>query len=54
MTDNPQGRRWNITINNPLKYGFTHEVIIEKLHQFSVRYFCIADEIGEEVFSEIF
>lgn len=25
MTDNPQGRRWNITINNPLKYGFTHD-----------------------------
>lgn len=48
MSDNPQGRRWNMTINNPLKYGFTHEVIIEKLHQFSVRYFCVADEIGEE------
>ncbi len=47
MAKDPQGRRWNATINNPLKYGYTRDVIIEKLHMFNPKYFCLTDEIGE-------
>lgn len=44
-----QCRKWQITINNPEKYGFTHEKIKELLSQFtSISYWCMSDEIGEE------
>ena len=46
-TQDPQSRRWSLTINNPKDYGFDHGAIIEKLHLFHPRYFCLADEIGE-------
>lgn len=39
-------RRWNITINNPLKYGFDHATIIERLHMFVPLYFCLVDEMS--------
>ena len=31
-TQDPQSRRWSLTINNPKDYGFDHGAIIEKLH----------------------
>lgn len=44
-----QCRKWQITINNPEKYGFTHEKIKELLSEFkSLSYWCMSDEIGEE------
>lgn len=43
----PQSRRWSLTINNPKDYGLDHDTIIERLHLFHPRYFCLADEIGE-------
>ena len=43
----PQSRGWSLTINNPKDNGFGHDMIIEKLHQFHPRHFCLADEIGE-------
>ena len=43
----PQSRRWSLTINNPKDCGLDHDTIIEKLHLFHPRYFCLADEIGE-------
>lgn len=46
-TQDPQSRRWSLTINNPKDYGFDHGAIIEKLHLFHPRYFCLGDEIGE-------
>ena len=41
-------RKYQLTINNPLEHGFTHEVIrsiLEELPQ--CRYWCMADEVGE-------
>ncbi len=43
----PQSRRWPLTINNPKDCGLNHDMIIEKLHLFHPRCFCLADEIGE-------
>jgi hypothetical protein len=43
-----RSRKWQVTINNPLEKGHTHEKIKEILSQFdSVQYWCLADEIGE-------
>lgn len=41
-------RKWQLTINNPEKHGYTHEWIKELLSSFkSIKYWCFADEIGE-------
>lgn len=49
MTANTQSRKWQITINNPLTKGYTHDKIIEIVSCFqSVFYWCMADEVGEE------
>ena len=45
--NNSQARKWHLTINNPLEYGFTREKITEILMRFFPDYFCMADEIGE-------
>lgn len=48
MTANTQSRKWQITINNPLDKGYSHEKIIDIVSYFkSVIYWCMADEIGE-------
>lgn len=48
MTNNTQSRKWQITINNPIEKGYSHEKIIDIVSNFkSVIYFCMADEIGE-------
>jgi len=45
----PGGRKWQITINNPVEKGFTHERIKEELDKLtSTVYWCMADEIGNE------
>lgn len=42
-----QSRKWQITINNPLDKGFTHDKIKEELHKIkSCVYYCLSDEIG--------
>lgn len=44
-----QGRKWQVTINNPLEHGFDHEKIKAALHQFKgLLYFCFCDEEGDE------
>ncbi len=48
MTSDSQSRKWQVTINNPLDKGYTHEHLKEKLAGMkSVIYWCMADEIGE-------
>ena len=43
-----QCRKWQITINNPLEKGWTHDRIKEVLSQIkSVKYWCLADEAGQ-------
>ena len=49
MTKNPQGTKWQITINNTADHGFDREYIKSQLGKLKpVIYWCIADEIGEE------
>lgn len=43
---NPQSRKWQITINNPLEHNLTHEVLIEILHKFAPDYIALADEVA--------
>lgn len=43
-----QSRKWQITINNPVEKGFTHDRIREIVGDMkSVIYWCMSDEIGE-------
>lgn len=46
---NIQRNAYQITINNPLEYDFTHKKIKETLvtNFTTLRYFCMADEIGK-------
>jgi hypothetical protein len=44
-----QSRKWQITINNPEKHGYSREFVKEILAKFkSLEYWCMADEVGEE------
>lgn len=45
MTDS-QGRKWQLTWNNPLDHGNTHERIIERFSELAIDYWCLADEVG--------
>ena len=48
MDKDTQSRKWQITINNPIDKGYTHDRIKEQLFKFkSLLYFCMSDEIGE-------
>lgn len=48
MASDSQSRKWQITINNPIEKGFTHNKLKETLSGMkSVIYWCMADEIGE-------
>ena len=45
----PQSRKWQLTINNPIEKGITHEVLKEALAKFTgILYWCMCDEIGSE------
>lgn len=46
MHNNSQSRKWALVINNPLDVGLTHEKITDLLGLFSLRYYCMADEIA--------
>lgn len=48
MGNSTQSRKWQITINNPIEHGFTHDRIKEELAGInSLVYWCMCDEIGE-------
>lgn len=50
---NIQGRKWQLTINNPLSHNLYPEAIKQKLFVFnSLSYFCFAYEIGLETGTE--
>lgn len=49
MQADSQTRKWQITINNPIEKGYTHDTIIKKSKSFkSLIYMCLSDEVGEE------
>ena len=44
-----QGRKWQLTINNPKTHGLDHTTIKANLEQFKgLLYYCLCDEIGDE------
>ena len=46
---NTQARAWQLTINNPLKSGMTHDKIREIINAIPSKiYWCMCDEIGEQ------
>jgi hypothetical protein len=48
MAKDSQSRKWQITINNPIEKGFTHDRIKQELGEMkSLIYWVMADEIGE-------
>lgn len=49
MEKDTRSRKWQLTLNNPLDYGYTHDKIKEFLGEFNkLVYWCMADEVGEE------
>lgn len=48
MAKDSQSRKWQITINNPVEKGYTHDKLKEIVSDMSsVIYWCMSDEIGE-------
>lgn len=48
MSKDPQCRKFQLTINNPIEKGATHESIKNALQKLkSIVYYCLADEVGE-------
>ena len=45
-TTDSQSRKYILTINDPQEHGFDHNLIIDRMHLFHPRYFCLADEIA--------
>lgn len=44
-----KSRKYQLTFNNPLDHGFTHEIIKTTLASFpGMQYWCMCDEIGEQ------
>lgn len=51
----PQGRKWLITINNPMEKDWSHEKIKSELSKISsINYYCLGDEQGETYHTHIF
>lgn len=48
MARKKSSRKFQITINNPIDKGYTHEQIKTILNEFSLVYACFCDEIGLE------
>lgn len=49
MARKQSSRKFQLTINNPIDHGYTHEQIRSILSEFSgLRYWCMCDEIGEQ------
>jgi hypothetical protein len=55
MAKDTSSRKYQLTINNPVDKGYSHEVITEKLKMLkSLVYFCMADEQGQAFHTHIF
>lgn len=48
MPRETSSRKYQLTINNPLDYGLSHEQIIKNLETLTIEYWCLCDEIGIE------
>lgn len=52
MANNSQGRKWQLTINNPSEHEVTTELIRELLLKFVPDYYCFCREIGNKTQTE--
>lgn len=43
-----QSRKWQLTVNNPLETGVTHDYIKMQMDELKYTYWCMSDEIGEQ------
>ena len=48
MSDDPQSKKWQLTINNPIEKGYDHNTIKLILCQIKNLYYIGCDEIGEQ------
>ena len=48
MPKEKSNRKYQLTINNPIEHGFTHEQIKNNLSTIKTEYWCMCDEIGAE------
>ncbi len=50
MSNKPdtKSRKYQLTFNNPLEHGDTHESISERMKEITYLYYCLCDEIGEK------
>lgn len=50
-----QSRKWQLTINNPLEKGYTHDAIKKNIQMLkSLRYFCLSDEVAKTHHTHVF
>ncbi len=54
MSQDSRTRKWNITINNPLDYGLSHDAIKEKLLKLGIDYWCMCDEEGSTYHTHVY
>ncbi len=47
MPSEKSSRKYQLTMNNPIEHGFTHEKINENMQSIKTVYWCMCDEIGE-------
>lgn len=43
-----KSRKYQLTFNNPLEYGCTHDTLNDTMKNFNYSYYCLCDEIGAE------
>lgn len=48
MAREKSSRKYQLTINNPIEHGFTHEQIKNNLDTIKTEYWCMCDEVGAE------
>lgn len=48
MAREKSSRKYQLTINNPVEHGFTHEQIRKNLSTMKIAYYCFCDEVGSE------
>lgn len=56
MAKDPQSNKYQLTINNPIDYGYTHEKIYKTFFDnfTTLKYICMADEKGKTLHTHVF
>lgn len=55
MARQSASRKYQLTLNNPLEHGFTHDLIKQNLEQLkSLLYWCLCDEVGSAPHTHVY